>query len=147
MTQTEVQEAAATAASTNTSGRVLCNARNHYFVVDGMGESGPGEAINHGEVLLSGVAACGVELVQALAKRESIPLKAVMVEITGRVDRSRPIRRDLTVINALRLRFTMKGVADQQGRQLIEGYQAACPLYGTIAAAIPDVQVELRIEP
>jgi uncharacterized OsmC-like protein len=148
MTQNEVfVEAAAAAASTDTFGRSLCNARNHYFVVDGPAETGcPGEAPNPGEVFLAGVAACGVEVVQVFAKRESIPLKAVTVEITGKVDRSHPIRPDLTVPNTLRLRVMMKGVTEQQGRELVKGYQATCPLYGTVAAAIPDVQVELRIE-
>src|SRR5205807_3506430 len=69
MTDTDVREYAAQAASTDTFGRVLCSARNHHFVVDGPVQNGcPGEAINPAELFLSGVAACGVELVQVLAK-------------------------------------------------------------------------------
>src|SRR6266704_337075 len=66
MIDTDVREYAAQAASTDTFGRVLCSARNHHFVVDGPVQNGcPGEAINPAELFLSGVAACGVELVQA----------------------------------------------------------------------------------
>src|SRR5437867_13266188 len=68
MTDTDVREYAAQAASTDTFGRVLCSARNHHFVVDGPVQNGcPGEAINPGELLRSGVAAGGVELPQAPA--------------------------------------------------------------------------------
>src|SRR2546429_2118603 len=72
MTDTDVREYAAQAASTDTFGRVLCSARNHHFVVDGPVQNGcPGEAINPAELFLSGVAACGVELVQVLAKAQA----------------------------------------------------------------------------
>jgi len=75
MTDTDVREYAAQAASTYTVGRVLCSARNHHFVVDGPVQNGcPGEAINPAELFLSGVAACGVELVQVLAKSQAVPL-------------------------------------------------------------------------
>ena len=48
MTDTDVREYAAQAASTDTFGRVLCSARDHHFVVDGpvqngcLGEAYPG---------------------------------------------------------------------------------------------------------
>ena len=121
---TEVKEAAAGAASTNTFGRVLCQARNHYFVVDGPVESGcPGEALNPGEVFLAGVAACAVEVVQLIGKREGIPLKDVDVNISGKQDPSRPIRRDLAVVNSLHIQFRMKGITEQEGQKLVEAFK------------------------
>ena len=64
MAQYEVQ-----ARSTETFGRGLCSARNHHFVVDGPVQNGcPGEAITPAELFLAGVAACGVELVQVIAR-------------------------------------------------------------------------------
>jgi len=79
MTDTDVREYAAQAASTDTFGRVLCSARNHHFVVDGPVQNGcPGEAINPAELFLSGVAACGVELVQVLAKAQAVPLHGIV---------------------------------------------------------------------
>jgi uncharacterized OsmC-like protein len=124
MAQSDVREYAARAASTDTFGRVLCSSRNQHFVVDGPVQNGcPGEAITPAEVFLSGVAACGVELVQVLAKSQSVPLDGVAVEIRGTMDRSRPPRPDVSLFNSVRLRFRMKGVSEQQGRQLLEAFK------------------------
>src|SRR5215210_5733448 len=84
MAQADIREYTAQARSTETFGRVLCNARDQHFVVDGPVQNGcPGEAITPAEVFLAGVAACGVELVQVLAKQSEIPLQAVRVAIEG----------------------------------------------------------------
>jgi uncharacterized OsmC-like protein len=124
MAQTDVREYAVHATSTDTFGRVLTSARNHYFVVDGPVQNGcPGEAITPAEVFLSGVACCGVELVQVLAKSKAIPLSGIAVDIEGSFDRSRPVRSDVTVFNSVRVRFRMKGVTEQQGRLLVEGFK------------------------
>jgi len=124
MTQTDVREYAAQAASTDTFGRVLACARNHHFVVDGPVQNGcPGEAITPAELFLSGVACCGVELVQVLAKLKSIPLGGIAVDIQGTFDRSRPVRSDVSLFNSVRLHFRMKGVTEQQGRLLVEAFK------------------------
>jgi uncharacterized OsmC-like protein len=124
MSQTDVREYAVHAASTDTFGRVLTSARNHHFVVDGPVQNGcPGEAITPAEVFLSGVACCGVELVQVLAKAKDIPLAGIAVDIEGAFDRSRPVRPDVTLFNSVRLHFRMKGVTEQQGRVLVEGFK------------------------
>jgi uncharacterized OsmC-like protein len=124
MTQTDVREYAAQATSTETFGRVLASARNHYLVVDGPVQNGcPGEAVTPGEIFLAGVAACGVELVQVLAKSRDIPLQGIAVDIRGTMDRSRPVRLDLSLINSVRLHFRMKGVSEQQGRVLVEAFK------------------------
>ena len=94
MIDTDVREYAAQAASTDTFGRVLCSARNHHSVVDGPVQNGcPGEAINPAELFLSGVAACGVELVQVLAKSQAVPLHGIAADIRGTVDRGRRFHR------------------------------------------------------
>jgi uncharacterized OsmC-like protein len=124
MAQTDVREYAAQAASSDTFGRVLACARNHHFVVDGPVQNGcPGEAITPGELFLSGVACCGVELVQVLAKSKAIPLSGIAVDIQGSFDRSQPVRPDLTLFNSVRLHFRMKGVTEQQGRLLVESFK------------------------
>ena len=62
--QADIRESAAQARSTDTFGRVQCTARNHYFIVDGPVQNGcPGEAVTPGELFVSAIAACGVELV------------------------------------------------------------------------------------
>lgn len=121
MTTSDVREYEARAISTETFGRVVGSARNHHFVVDGPVQNGcPGEAITPAELFLSGVAACGVELVQVLAKSESIPITGITVDIHGAMDRSRPPRKDVSLFNSVHLRFRMKGVTEQQGRRLVD---------------------------
>src|SRR6266571_3706755 len=124
MTAEHIREYGAQARSSDTFGRVLCQARNHHFVVDGPVQNGcPGEALTPAELFLSGVAACGVELVQVLARQQNVPLKAVSVEFAGVIDRSSPVREDLTLFNSVRLRFHLKGVTEDQGAQLIESFK------------------------
>ncbi len=125
MQQTDIRHYAVQARSTDTFGRVLCNSGHHHFVVDGPIQNGcPGEAITPAELFLSSVAACGVELVQVLARGQNLPLKTVSVKITGTIDRSRPVRQDLSLFNAVRLQFHFKGVTDEQAVVLLEGFKA-----------------------
>jgi uncharacterized OsmC-like protein len=124
MTQAEVREYAVQAASTDTFGRVLASARHHHFVVDGPVQNGcPGEAVTPSELFLAAVAACGVELVQVLAKAQGVPLQAIAVDVKGWMDRSRPVRPDISLLNSVRLNFRMKGVSEQQARLLVEAFK------------------------
>jgi uncharacterized OsmC-like protein len=103
---------------------VLTSARNHHFVVDGPVQNGcPGKAITPAELFLAGVACCGVELVQVLAKSKAIPLRGIAVDIQGSFDRSRPVRPDVTLFNSVRMHFRMEGVTEEQGRLLVEGFK------------------------
>jgi uncharacterized OsmC-like protein len=123
MAQGEVRGYTVHARSTETFGRVLCNARNHHFIVDGPVQNGcPGEAITPAEIFLAGIAACGVELVQAIGRDQQLA-PAVKVEIEGTLDRSNPVRRDVTVFNSVRLRFNLTGVTQAQGADLIERFK------------------------
>ena len=124
MAQADAREYKIHARSTDDFGRVLCSCRNHHFIADGPVQNGcPGEAITPAELFLSGVASCGVELVQVLARQHGVPLKAVSVEFAGVIDRSSPVREDLTLFNSVRLRFHLKGVTEDQGAQLIESFK------------------------
>ena len=69
------------------------------------------------------MAACGVELLQVLAKSQDVPLHSIAADIRGTIDRSRPVRPDVSLFNSVRLSFRMKGVTDQQGRQLVEAFK------------------------
>jgi uncharacterized OsmC-like protein len=110
--------------STDTFGRVLCAARNHHFVVDGPVSNGcPGEAITPVELFLSGVASCGVELVQVLAREQGLDPIGVSVTVEGELDRKNPVRRDLTVFNKVWLSFRLKGLTEAEGKQLIEMFK------------------------
>ncbi|MEJ2671505.1 MAG: hypothetical protein P8168_04730 [Deltaproteobacteria bacterium] len=112
------------ARSTETFGRVLCSCRNHHFVVDGPVPNGcPGEAVTPAEVFLAGVAACGVELMQVIAKGENLPLKAVSVQISGTLDPNNRVRPDVNLFNAVRLQFLLQGINREQGAQLVTTFK------------------------
>ena len=124
MARTDVREYSVQTASTDTFGRVLTSARNHHFVVDGPVQNGcPGEEITPAELFLAGVACCGVELVQVLAQSKAIPLSGIAVDIQGSVDRSRPVRPDVTLFNSVRLHFRMQGITEEQGHDLVEAFK------------------------
>jgi uncharacterized OsmC-like protein len=93
-------------------------------VLDGPLQNGcPGEAITPGELFLSGVTACGVELVQVLARAQQVPLQAVSVGIRAVLDPSKRVRPEVSLFNAVRLHFHLKGVTQEQGTQLIEAFK------------------------
>jgi uncharacterized OsmC-like protein len=124
MSQADIRQYDVEARSTDVFGRVLCSSRHHHFVADGPVQNGcPGEALTPAELFLSGVAGCGVELIQVLAREQNLPLEAVDVAISGVLDRSNPVRTDLALFNAVRLRFFLKGVSDEEGAQLIESFK------------------------
>src|SRR5512142_1174866 len=92
----QVSEYDVSARSTDVFGRVLCGVRDHHFVIDGPVQNGcPGEEVTPVEAFLSAVAACGVELIQALARDQQIPLRSVSVRIHGVLDRARQARPDV----------------------------------------------------
>src|SRR6266478_4693434 len=59
--------------STGTPGRAICNARTHHFVSDDVG----GDAVGAGELFLSGVSACAVNMVERLARQGWVASTAV----------------------------------------------------------------------
>lgn len=124
MTESTVRSFAVSACSTATFGRVQCSVRNHHFIVDGPVQNGcPGEEVTPAELFLAAISACGVELLQALARDAKIGLRAVAVEIQGMMDRARPLRPDVTLFNAVRLGFRLTGVTQAQGGELIAAFK------------------------
>jgi uncharacterized OsmC-like protein len=119
-----IRQYAAEAQSTDTFGRVLCAARDQHFVLDGPVQNGcPGEAPTPPEAFLISVAACGVELVQVIAKELSLPVPSARVRIEGTVDRDHPVRPDVTLFNEVRLRFSIQGVSREQAADLVERFK------------------------
>ena len=57
--------------STGNLGRAICNARTHHFVSDNTG----GDEVYSGELFLSGIAACAVNMVERIAHDEEVPLE------------------------------------------------------------------------
>jgi uncharacterized OsmC-like protein len=124
VTEPEVRRFAMEARSTETFGRVLCSGRTHHFVVDGPVHNGcPGEELTPAELFLAGVASCGVELIQVLARDEGVPLRGVRSAISGEIDPQRPVRPDVTVFNRVRMRIELAGVTADQGELLVKGFK------------------------
>jgi uncharacterized OsmC-like protein len=99
--------------------------RNHHFVIDGPEQNGcPGEEVTPAELFLAAVASCGVELVQVLAKSSDIPLQGISVKIHGFMDRSKPVRPDVSVFNSVDLQFQLSGVTDASAKELVEKFKA-----------------------
>ena len=112
------------AKSTDVFGRVQCDVRQHHFIVDGPVQNGcPGEEITPPESFLSGVAACGVELVQVIAKEQGTPVGSIGVSIHAELDRSKQKRTDVTVLNEVRLSFTIGGTDAATAAALVEGFK------------------------
>jgi uncharacterized OsmC-like protein len=124
MTQSDVRRYQTRARSTDTFGRVLCSARDQHLVVDGPVQNGcPGEATTPAELFLSGVAACGVELIQVLAKQQNVPLTSVTATIDATQDPSAPVRPDVNLFNSVRVSLELGGVSQEQGRDLVERFK------------------------
>ena len=120
----DVREYLARARSTDTFGRVLCSCRDHHFVVDGPVWNGcPGEEVTPGELFLGAVAACAVELVHVIARERGGDLRRAEVSIRGTVDRSRPVRPDLTLFNTVHLEIDLEGVDERQAEELVEAFK------------------------
>lgn len=143
---TTLREYDIAARSTDIFGRVMCSARDHHFIVDGPIQNDcPGEEITPAESFLSGVAACGVELIHVIARGDNVPLEKVAVKIHGAVDRANQARPGVTTFNSVTVDVTLWGVTDAQAKALVDGFKARCPLLGTVTVATPDMQVRYSI--
>jgi len=112
------------ARSTDTFGRVLWSCRDQHFVADGPVQNGcPGEAVTPAELFLAGIATCGVELVQVLAKDSRVAVGDVSADVRGVLDPAQPVRDDVRVFNSVRIRFVLSGVDATAARELVEGFK------------------------
>jgi uncharacterized OsmC-like protein len=112
------------ARSTGMFGRVLWSCRDQHFVADGPVQNGcPGEAVTPAELFLAGIATCGVELVQVLAKDAGVAVGDVDVDVQGVLDPTTPVRDDVRVFNSVGIRFRVAGVDAAAARELVEGFK------------------------
>ena len=75
------------------------------------------------ELFLAGIASCGIELLQVIARGEEVPLESAEVEISGEIDPANPVREDLSVFNSVRLRFHLEGVTEDVAARLVERFK------------------------
>jgi uncharacterized OsmC-like protein len=124
MPEPEVRRYSVAARTTDTFGRVLVSSRDQHLISDGpVGNGCPGEAIGPAELFLSGVAACGVELVQVLARAQGYPLQSVTATIEGEYDPGKRTREDVSLFSAVRLNFSIAGVSHEQAQDLVDRFK------------------------
>jgi uncharacterized OsmC-like protein len=124
MAEAEVRRYAVGARSTDTFGRVLVSTRDQHLIADGPVTNGcPGEAIGPAELFLSGVAACGVELIHVLARDQGYALQSVNASIEGELDPTKRTRQDVNLFSAVKVSFQFKGVQQEQAQDLVERFK------------------------
>ena len=104
--------------STGNRGRAICNARNHHWVADGSG----GDEVGAGELFLSGITACAVNMVEGIADTEHIPLDWMDVSVESYRDREKT-PGEISVYDDVRIHFQMWGVDDDQGQYLVDTWK------------------------
>jgi len=104
--------------STGTLGRAICNARTHHFVADDAG----GEEVGAGELFLSGISACAVNMVERLANEGGILLDWMDVGVEAFRD-SGKAPGERAVYDAIKVNFEMWGVDDDQAHELVETWK------------------------
>ena len=104
--------------STGTLGRALVNARTHHWVADNSG----GEMVGAGELFLSGIAACAVNMVEGIAHNDKIALDWMDVSVSSYRDADAD-HGDLSLYDGIRVNFEMRGVDDDQAHQLVETWK------------------------
>ena len=112
------------ARSTDVFGRVLWTCRDQHFVADGPVHNGcPGEALTPAELFLAGIASCGIELVQVLARAEGTNVGAVRARIAGEIDPENPVREDVTLFTSVRLELEVENVGEDEAQRLVEQFK------------------------
>src|SRR5262249_56532239 len=123
----QVSEYDVTARSTDVFGRVLCGVRGHYFIIDGpVQNDAPGEEVTPAEAFLSAVAACGVELIHAIARKQEVPLRTVAVSIHGVLDRTNQARTEVRTLNSIAIDFAFTGVDGPWAKSSLKNFKQSC---------------------
>jgi uncharacterized OsmC-like protein len=124
VTQSLLREYQVEARSTDVFGRVLCSARDHHFIVEGPVQNGcPGEELTPPELFLSGLAACGVELVHVIGREQGASVGKVHLIVDATLDRGKQSRTDLTVMNSVRMTFAFSGTDGATAASLVEAFK------------------------
>ena len=106
-----------TSRSTEVPGRTITSARTNHIVIDS--PSGPNESITTGEAFVAGIAACGVTLVQSIAKERDITVGSLSCEIAAVRLKSSPAD-----LHRLDVRFEFTQLDQSRAEELVEGWRS-----------------------
>jgi uncharacterized OsmC-like protein len=125
VTNSPAREYAVEAQSTDVFGRVMCRARDHFVVVDGPVHNGcPGVAAGPVELVLMGLAACAVELLQVIAGETKVTVGRIGASARAMVDRSLPQpHANVTVFTSVLLDLRIGGTDGASAAALVEGFK------------------------
>ena len=108
--------------STGIQGRAICNARHHHWIADDSG----GEALGAGELFCSSLSACAVNMVERIAHQEERGLDWMAVHVEAYRDPTQPPGQKpggLTLYDAIRVRFEMWGVSEEDAGYLVGAWK------------------------
>ena len=100
-------------------GRSICNARNQHWVAENTG----GDAVGAGEMFCASIAACAVNMVETIADKEQRPLGGMEVSVAAYRDFEKPAG-DVSLYDAVRIKFQMWGVSDDDARFLVKTWKS-----------------------
>jgi uncharacterized OsmC-like protein len=96
------------------------------------------------ELFLSGVVSCAVLMLERIARADGRTLGPLRAEMEASRDPESPGQPP--VLDSARLTFVFSGMSREEAGQLVETFKGRWPLYGSVAVATPDTQVDFRIE-
>ena len=123
MTQQQITTYKARSYSSGTHGRAICNVRNHHFVADeSEANGGPGDEVGAGELFLSGITACAVNMLERLARQAEIPLTWTDVTAEGSRD-PQGAKEGPPVFDHIEIKFELTGPNESQGQELVDTWK------------------------
>lgn len=132
---------------TETPGRSIVNARNHYLILDSPPPlGGPNEEINPIEILLSALGSCAVLVSEKVAQELEIPLKDASAVVEGELDPRGVQGEDVDPrIQIFRVNLTLTGVSQEEADKLSGAIKKRCPVYTTLERSAPiELETELK---
>lgn len=99
-------------------GRSVCNARNHDWVAENTG----GDAVGAGELFCASIAACAVNMVETIAKRETRALDAMEVKVGAYRDFDAP-PGEVSLYDAVRVEFELWGVSQEDAKYFVKAWK------------------------
>lgn len=104
--------------SIGVAGRSVCNARNHHWVAENTG----GDAVGAGELFCASIAACAVNMVETIAKKEARPLSDMEVKVGVYRDFDRTAG-DVSLYDAVRVEFELWGVSQEDAKFFVKAWK------------------------
>ncbi len=109
-------------------GRFLITAgRNHFLSDAKASDGGKAEAVQAGELLLSSLASCGLNIIQRQARETGVALTSANLAVTFKRDPD-----DKTRYEYIKLHARLAGVDQPTAETLVEAFTSSCPIYNTL---------------